>query len=124
MTLIRIYIPPGHRWEKKRIDQIVMPPDSLALIIQRGEETIVPKGDTVILAEDSVVLSMPVCEVESDISLQEILLREDHEWCGKSISELNLPDHILIAMVKRGEETIIPNGKTVLKAQDIVVAYK
>jgi cell volume regulation protein A len=124
MTLIRIYIPAGHRWEKKRIDQIVMPPDSLALMIQRGEETIVPKGDTVILAEDSVVLSMPVCEVESDISLQEIRLSDDHEWCEKSISELNLPDHILIAMVKRGEETIIPNGKTVLRAQDIVVAYK
>lgn len=123
MTLMRIYVPAGHRWENQRISQVTMPPGSLALMIQRGEETIVPKGDTLILREDSIILSMPACEVDADISLQEISLSSHHEWCGKSISELNLPDHILIAMVKRGEETIIPNGKTVLQEHDIVVAY-
>lgn len=124
MTLMRIYIPAGHRWENKTMRQVVLPPDSLALMVRRGEETIVPKGDTEILAGDSVILSIPTCNVDADISLQEILLDKQHPWCGKSIRELDLPEHILIAMVKRGEETIIPNGDTVLLAQDIVVAYR
>lgn len=124
MTLMRVYIPAGHRWEKKTISRIGLPPNSLALMVRRGEETIVPKGDTQLLAGDSVILSIPACNVDADISLQEILIDKQHDWCGKSIRELDLPEHILIAMVKRGGETIIPNGNTVLLAQDVVVSYR
>ncbi len=124
MTLIRMYIPEGHKWEQKRMNQISLPPDSLALLIKRGEETIVPKGGTLIYAQDEIILSVPAYKEKSDIRLQETLLDSDHEWCGKTISELNLPGNVLIAMIKRGEKTIIPNGQTVLKAQDIVVSYQ
>lgn len=124
MTLMRIYIPAGHRWENKTLKKIRLPQDSLALMVRRGEETLVPKGDTRLLAGDSMILSIPACNVESDISLQEILIDKQHAWCGKAIRELDLPEHILIAMVKRGGETIIPNGSTQLLAGDIVVAYQ
>lgn len=45
-------------------------------------------------------------------------------WCNKTISELKLAENELIVMIIRGGETIIPNGTTVMKANDLVVTYK
>ena len=41
-----------------------------------------------------------------------------------SPSELKLAENELIVMIIRGGETIIPNGTTVMKANDLVVTYK
>jgi len=123
LTLMRMYIPSGHNWENKLISQVNMPTGSLALMIKRGSETLIPKGDTRILADDNIILSVPSYNGKSGISLREIPIDAFHEWCGRSIGELDLPDSTLIAMVRRGDENIIPQGQTVLKNEDIVVIY-
>ncbi|MDF2610534.1 MAG: potassium transporter [Lachnospiraceae bacterium] len=124
MTLMRMYIPKGHNWENSKISEVHIPTGSLALMIKRDGETIIPKGDTVILAEDSIILSVPSYRGHSDIELEEIYIDKKHEWCGKSIEELQLPPNILIAVIKRQEKNIIPRGKTVIQENDIVVTYK
>lgn len=124
ITMIRFFIPKGHSWENKMIQEVTFPSGSLALMIKRAEETIIPKGNTIIKANDSVILSVPEYQAASDIHLREITIDKSHEWNGKNIEELNLPDHILIAMLKRGEENIIPSGKTVILENDIVVIYE
>ena len=123
MTLMRIFIPEGHAWENKTIEKAGIPNDSLALIIKREGETIIPKGDTVIKANDSVVLSIPEYDFKDDIKLNEIQIEKSHQWCNKSIEELHLPDNILVALIKRGEENVIPRGKTRILEDDIVVIY-
>lgn len=124
MTLIRLFIPEGHNWENMRVSDVSMPTDSLALMIKRDGENIIPKGDTVILKNDSVILSVPSYYEKNEVNLKEIEINRNHKWNGKSIEELNLPKEILIAMIKRGERSIIPRGKTVIKENDIVVIYK
>ena len=47
-----------------------------------------------------------------------------HPWCDKSISELALKPNELIVMVLRGSESIIPDGKTTIYENDVVVTYK
>lgn len=123
ITMIRFFIPKGHGWENKKIQEINLPTGSLALMIKRKGETIIPKGDTVIKAEDSVILSVPEYQAAGDVNLREIEIDKYHEWNGKSIGELKLPDDILIAMLKRGQENIIPSGKTVIQENDTVVIY-
>lgn len=123
ITMMRFFIPEGHNWENKKISEVSMPTGSLALMIKRGEETLVPRGETVILANDNLILSVPSYTGETDVNLREIVIGKNHKWCGKSIQELNLPKDILVAMIKRGDESIIPRGKTMLEENDIVVIY-
>ena len=106
------------------MSDVSMPTDSLALMIKRDGENIIPKGDTVILKNDSVILSVPSYYEKNEVNLKEIEINRNHKWNGKSIEESNLPKEILIAMIKRGERSIIPRGKTVIKENDIVVIYK
>lgn len=124
ITMIRFFIPKGHSWENKKIQDVTFPSGSLALMIKRAEETIIPKGNTIIKANDSVILSVPEYQATSEIHLREITIDNSHEWKGKNIEELNLPAHILIALLKRGDENIIPSGNTVILENDVVVIYE
>ena len=45
------------------------------------------------------------------------------KWCGKSIEELQLPTDVLVAMVRRGQENMIPSGKTLIMEGDVLVIY-
>lgn len=107
LTLMRMFIPPGHNWENKLVEKVSMPTDSLALMIRRGEETIIPRGNTKILAGDSIIFSVPQVEDSGEINLREVTISPSHEWANKRIEELNLPPKVLIAMIRRGEENMI-----------------
>lgn len=121
ITLMRFFIPHGHNWENKKISEVHMPTGSLALMIKRGSETLVPRGETMILANDNLILSVPSYSGEADVNLEEILINKNHAWCNKSIEELKLPEDVLIAMVRRGDKSIIPSGQTVIKENDVIV---
>jgi cell volume regulation protein A len=124
ITLMRMYIPKGHNWENRKISEVNMPVGSLALMIRRGGSTVIPKGDTVILAEDNVILSVPSYEPGEQENLREEQITKGHPWCDKTIVELNLPREVLIALIKRGTENMIPDGKTKILEGDIVVTYQ
>lgn len=123
ITLMRMYIPKGHNWENRQIKDVSMPTGSLALMLKRGKETMIPKGDTTILADDTLILSVPAYEPKDQEKLQEIEIDKKHSWCGKRIEELNLPSDMLIALIIRKEQNLIPDGKTVILEGDTVVAY-
>lgn len=48
-------------------------------------------------------------------------IREAHPWIGKAVREIELPPKMLIAVLYRGEETVAPNGDTVIAKGDTVV---
>lgn len=123
ITLMRIFIPNGHHWQNKTLQEIHFPKESLVLMIKRNDETIMPKGDTKILEGDSVILSIPKYYDEDEIKLKEIAITKNHKWCNKRISDLSLSDDILIAMIKRQDKSIVPNGKSRIEENDIVVIY-
>ena len=78
LTLMRMYIPKGHNWENRKVSEVSMPTGSLALMIKRNGETIIPNGDTEILAEDSVILSVPSYESGEKEKLKEIFIGSKH----------------------------------------------
>lgn len=122
--LMRMYIPKGHSWENRKIREVNMPTGSLAIMIKRNGESVIARGDTDILAGDDVILSVPPYMPSEQDKLQERFISKSDDWCDKAISELDIPSDTLIAMVVRGEETIIPDGKTVLYDKDIVLMYR
>lgn len=124
ITLMRMYIPEGHNWENRLVSDVSMPTDSLAIMIKRNNSTIIPKGNTKILAHDSIILSVPSYEPSGKEDLEEILIDKEHAWCNKKIAELNLPGNVLIALIRRGDENLIPDGNTLICENDLVVTYK
>ncbi len=124
VAIMKVHIAEGHGWENKKISEVNMPDDSLALMIKRGDGTIIPKGNTIIMAGDDVILNVPIYSVENDITLKEITVHKGHEWENKKIGELKLSDNTLITLIKRKNEAIIPDGNTVIKKDDIMVIYQ
>ena len=124
MTMMRMFIPEKHSWEGKKLSEITLPTGSLAVMIRRGKETIIPRGDTVIEVNDSVILSVPPYKsdrIDKSLKLREIPINSRHIWSNSQIRDLNLPKRLLIVMIKRGEESIIPSGATTILTGDIVV---
>ena len=64
---------------------------------------------------------MCIRDRSEDVSLREMEITSGHDWCQKTIEELNLPDTLLIVLIKRKDENIIPFGKTRILAGDTVV---
>lgn len=121
LHLMQMYIPEKHNWANHKIKEISVPTGSLALMIKRGDETIVTKGDTRILAGDTVILSVPPYTPGETEVLEEKRIERKDPWCNKSIGELQLNQNELIVMIIRNGETIIPNGATVMREDDVVV---
>lgn len=58
---------------------------------------------------------------EEDIHFIRIRLSEEDQWVNHKISELQMPQKIIIAAVKHKHQILVPKGDTVLRAGDIMV---
>ncbi len=58
---------------------------------------------------------------EFGTQLMEFQVSPGSRWAGKSIMDADIPEEVLVVMVRRGGETIIPKGSTVLQAHDTLV---
>ena len=120
-NMMRIFVSDSHEWSGKKISEIIFPEGSLVLMVKHGDSTIVPKGDTVIEAGDDVILSVQSYHDSGDIKLKEYEIGAGHLWKNKTIKELDLPPTLLIIMIKRGGEMVVPNGSTQILQDDILV---
>ncbi|MBR0164174.1 MAG: ion transporter [Lachnospiraceae bacterium] len=58
---------------------------------------------------------------ETDVNFIKFRLQNGDAWCGKRIRDLGLPESAIIAVVRRGTETIVPRGHLQLLTGDSVV---
>ena len=58
---------------------------------------------------------------EADMNFIKIRIGANDQWLGKRIAELDLPENVIIAILKRKEEIIIPRGDIVLQEKDSIV---
>ncbi len=121
IQFIRLTIFPGHAWENMQIRQLSLPPDTLLAMILRGRETLIPHGDTVMQAGDVVVLGAETFDDDSHIRLYETPIDAQHDWRGKTVSQLPLEHNELIVLIRRGTETLIPGGQTQIAEGDVLV---
>ena len=122
MQLIKTYIPEGHSWVGSTLSEIDTLGDTLVVMVKRGNETIIPKGNTHIKAGDTVVLSGEAYREDEDIKLNEILIDENNEWVNRDIKSLNLSKDTLIIIVKKQDGTfVVPNGDTLIEQGDVIV---
>ena len=139
VQFIKLNVNPGHAWIDKAVREVVLPPETILVLILRDGKRIVPRGNTEIKALDEIVLCAQVFasesvdtislgvkksadESNSNIELVELLLEENHSWIGKKLSEIAQElQKTLIILIKRDGKILIPDGRTVLRVNDILV---
>lgn len=124
IQFIRLPVRAGHKWLGKSVEQIDLPPETLLVMILRGERVVIPRGGTVICEGDIIILSALGYDGRGDESLPltEEQIDETHEWAGRTIAEA-VPKNVLVVLIKRGGKTKIPNGSSVIQAGDVLVIH-
>ena len=121
VEFVKIAVKKNHPWSGKKIRDIVSLPDLLLVLILRGEERIVPNGDTVIREGDRIVLSALSPEEHLGLYLSEISIDKESPWIGLPLSRVKLEEGSLVLVLMREDQVKIPNGNTVICENDILV---
>lgn len=58
---------------------------------------------------------------EADMRFIKIHMNEEDHWVGKRIADLKLPAGVIVSIIKRREELIIPRGDVVIQEDDTIV---
>lgn len=58
---------------------------------------------------------------EADVNFIKVQIRKQDRWTGQAIKDLGLPRGVIVAMIRRGREHIVPRGDVVLKGGDTII---
>ena len=106
------------------VSTLTLPPETILAAVLRGGDCLAPRGDTVLCAGDVAVLAAGHCgEKLRHIQLNELEITSEHDWNGKTLAALKLPKEELVIHIRRGKETVIPQGSTEILAGDVLVMY-
>jgi len=121
VKMIEMTIDEKSPWAGKTMAESGIPREMLVVMIARNGKVVIPKGDTEILSGDVLVVSGNTFKGDSQAELIEIELSQESEWIGRRICEVDIPKEVLVVMIKRKGNTIVPNGNTKLREGDILV---
>lgn len=125
--LIEILIDSNSHLANKTIMDSNIPEDILIVMIKRDGDVFVPNGSTLILAGDILVVTGNNLEKfreykeEKSTKLMEVAVSKKSPLANKTIVDVSMPEDILIVMIKRQGNVIIPNGSTLILPGDILV---
>ena len=124
LRFVHIQLSPKDIWAGKKIRDLGLPVGLLIAIIVRGTETVVPRGDVVLLAGDKLIIGAEPLHGETPVELMQMKIGKYHNWNGYAIRELDISRQTYIVMVKRDGQMIVPHGSLILKEGDEVYMYK
>ena len=110
-------------WVGKRIMDLDLPHGIILAAVHRDGEVQVPRGDTVLLDGDTIVLGAEPVRDHAKINLKEVVLLEKSPWNGQLVRDIDLSRQTMIVMIKRGNNVIIPRGSTRLHTGDTLVLH-
>lgn len=125
--LIEFTIDEHNAIANKTIMDANIPEDILVVMIKRDGDVFVPNGSTEILPKDILVLSgnklkhFNEYKEEKSTTLTEFSIETKSSLINKPIKDANIPNDVLIVMIKRDGEVIVPNGNTIILPEDILV---
>lgn len=96
----------------------------IALFSVAIQGTLIPKvAQKLDLVDNSIPVLRTFNDYKEDKStkLMEVNILEDSKWVDKSIMDSDIPEDILIVMIKRNDEVIVPKGSTIVKSGDVLV---
>jgi len=120
---IKVQLRKRDSWVDTPIMDLGLPHGVIVAVIRRGREIIVPRGDVVVKAGDTLILGAESLKDDRHIELKEVVLRKQNPWNGQCIQDLDISRQTIIVMVKRNGTMLIPKGDMVLLEGDHVILY-
>lgn len=96
----------------------------IALISVSIQGTLIPmvaKKLDLVDNNESVLRTFNDYKEERSTQLIEMTIPHGDKLEGKSIMDANIPEEILIVMIKRNDEVLVPKGSTIIKQGDVLV---
>lgn len=121
IQFVQFTIPPNHLWCNQKLKELVLPPETLVVLIQRAGKNIIPDGETVILHNDILVLSAITPDIVSGIKLIEKTIDSESKYNNQLLSDIPKKANEIIVMIQRNNQVIIPNGNVRLQVGDMLV---
>lgn len=97
-----------------KVDSIVTPKNIIASHIIRYIRAKMNKDD------DSSVKTLYKI-VDGEVEAGEFIVTPKFSYLGKTLNELNLKDHVLVAAISRGNDMIVPKGDTTIELGDHLI---
>lgn len=121
----KIIIEEGSNWDGVVLKNARMPKGLLLCrVIKHPADSspvqVIPDGNTVLNAGDTVIFCSQSYSSDKQLHIIEKVIGEGSKWHGKAISEYNAGRSGQILMIKRGGQSIIPDGRTVISIGDIL----
>ena len=118
---IKLHVDAGHPWCGQSLSQLRLPGDLLVAMIVRGDGVEVPTGDTVLEPGDLLVLAARSFEGREHLALVELVVEGGHRCANQALAQIPQAHAHRVILVKRGVDTLIPTGSTVIQPGDILV---
>ena len=123
IQFIKIVLKKDDKWVGQTLKDLALPHGTIIAAIQRGSETVLPRGNVQLRAGDTVILGAESLKDDHPVDLKEIVIGKEHEWNGLAIKDLDISRRSYIIMVKRRGKSMIPRGSLVLTEGDHVIQY-
>lgn len=118
---IRLRMEAGHGWCGQSLSQLRLPSDLLVAVILRQGQLLTPTGATVLEAGDVLVLAARSFQDQSQLLFHEVPVEKNHRFANQPLSQIPQAHCNRVILIKRGIDTIIPTGSTVVRPGDILV---
>ncbi len=113
------------KWIGKKLSDLQLAFNVIIAKIERGNKTIVPRGDTIILENDTLILAGQSHFDDTGINLVEITISSNHKWANMHLKNIDIDKNELIICLKDNNgQIIIPNGNTYLNINDRIILLK
>ncbi len=106
---------------KNDIFHIVFVVALISVMIQGSLLPYIAKRDSMIDKFSDIRKTFNDYQQESAITLNKLIIKENHPWNGCMLKDISISDNSLILVVKRNNMKIVPKGNTVLKEGDEVL---
>lgn len=121
ISFVEIFIDDKCHWCNKKIMDLSLPPFTLIVMIIRDSKRVVPRGDTLIIENDIIILSANRATDDIAVNIKELTIEKESPYKHKMIKELSFDSNEMIVLIKRDNKTIIPRGNTIILPNDIIV---
>ena len=99
--------------------------DIIVAKIIRNNKLVIPRGDTVICADDTVVIGGKSYFDPTGYGLVEITISDKNNWNGKKLKDIDMIDSELVVMIQgKNGEIIVPTGNVTLNEADKLIILK
>ena len=123
----KLTIERGSKWDGVQLKETKLPKGLLVCRVVKPSGTdpekkirIIPDGNTTINAGDIVIFCSQSYSSDKELHIIEKEVNDGSKWQGRSISDYNAGNSEQILMILRDQESIIPDGRTLIHSGDIL----